>query len=388
MLLLCPVAADPGMRYDSDIYDVPPTQTAFWDSWFAAYEPIVVQYATIARNLNIESLALAHNLGYLSRLSAARWERLVSAIRATGYRGSLVYFGLTNPAHMYWESDFFNSGEHAGSPTEFMRLFDYIGVSIVHVVPRRSPSEQLPAAQSRAALREALAATIARTATAPVPIILMISTPATHDGATEDVYIEPHLPVSDIANTKTLDLHQQADVYQAAFEVINGTPTGNGRVAGLISWGYHFKDDYDDGIYVGQLAMDKAANIRSKPAEAIARWWFDQLSTRRANRAFADAPLTRGVSYVRAVHLGELRERVNAVRSSFRLAAYLWSDGTITPSTPIRAQHIVDLRRALDEAYAAAGRRVPQYTDPGVQAGSTIKLEHIEELRVAVHALE
>ncbi len=386
MLLLCPIAADPAGQYNADIYNVAPTQTAFWDSWFAAYEPIVVQYAVIARNLNIEFLALAHNLGYLSRLSAARWEHLIAAIRATGYQGNLVYFGFTDPFNMYWESDFYDRAERAGNPADFMRVFDYIGVSIVNVVPRPSLSGQLAPAQSRSALRQAIAATIAKTAAAPVPVLLLAATPSTHGGATENVYIEPHLTVSNVANTKTLDLQQQADVYQAVFEVISGTPTGRGRVAGLISWGYHLKDNYDDGFFVGEVAMDKSANIRSKPAEAVAQWWFDRFSTRPL-RAFADTPLVRGLSVIRSVHVTGLRERVDGVRTNAGLVAYPWSE-SVAPGGLIRAQHFIELRQALNQAYAAAGRRPPTYTDLALQAGMPIKLEHMEELRVAVHAIE
>jgi hypothetical protein len=181
-------------------------------------------------------------------------------------------------------------------------------------------------------------------------------------------------------------LQQQADVYQAVFEVISGTPTGNGRVAGLISWGYHFKDNYDDGFFVGEVAMDKAANIRSKPAEAVAQWWFDRFSTRPL-RVFADTPLARGVSVVRSVHMTELRERVDGVRTTAGLAAYPWSE-SVAPAGVIRAQHFDELRQALSQAYSAQGRRLPTYTDLALQAGMPIRLEHMEELRVAVQALE
>ena len=151
-------------------------------------------------------------------------------------------------------------------------------------------------------------------------------------------------------------------MYQAVFEVISGTPRGTGRVAGLISWGYHFKDDYDDGFFVGEVAMDKSANIRSKPAEGVARWWFDRFSTRPL-RVFADTPLARGLSVIRSVHMTELRERVDGVRTNAGLVAYPWSE-SVAPAGPIRAQHFIELRQALNQAYSAAGRQTPNIYRP------------------------
>lgn len=92
----------------------------------------------------------------------------------------------------------------------------------------------------------------------------------------------------------------------------------------------------------------------------------------------------------RAVHVTELRERIDALRRRFGLARFNWTDSTIVPEvTPVRAVHLNELRTALDEAYRAAARDVPSYTDAQIVRYVTpVRLVHMTELRQAVVALE
>ena len=92
----------------------------------------------------------------------------------------------------------------------------------------------------------------------------------------------------------------------------------------------------------------------------------------------------------RAVHITDLRDRVDALRGRHDLAAFTWTDATITPEvTPVKAVHLTELRTALNEAYRAANRDVPAYTDPVITPRVTpIRLVHMTELRKAVVALE
>jgi hypothetical protein len=103
---------------------------------------------------------------------------------------------------------------------------------------------------------------------------------------------------------------------------------------------------------------------------------------------FTDDPLVPGLTIVRAVHITELRARIDALRLLYALPAFAWSDQTMTSgATPVRAVHIADLRTALAAVYAAAGKTPPTYTDPSL-AGVTIRAAHVAELRAAVVALE
>ena len=105
---------------------------------------------------------------------------------------------------------------------------------------------------------------------------------------------------------------------------------------------------------------------------------------------FSDPELQPGMTSLNASHIGELRSRITALRSTASLSRASWRDRAVTPGvTPVRAAHLTELRDAIDEVYAATGRQPPQYTDPTVIAGVTpIKAAHITELRVAVLALE
>ena len=121
------------------------------------------------------------------------------------------------------------------------------------------------------------------------------------------------------------------------------------------------------------------------------RWnWQPPACHDRLSSKFSDDALPSDVTQVRAVHVTELRDRINAVRILFGLTPFAWTDAIITPgSTPIKALHLTELRRALAEAYTVANRDTPTYTDTTIVAGRTaIRSVHLRELRLAVLALE
>ena len=115
---------------------------------------------------------------------------------------------------------------------------------------------------------------------------------------------------------------------------------------------------------------------------------FTVTVTRTAS--FTDDPIQPGVTPIRAVHLVELRSRIDALRRQAGLAPVGWTDPVLTAGvTPVRLAHLVELRVALAEAHAAAGRPAPVWTDTRPVAGATpIRAVHLMELRAAVRALE
>ena len=107
--------------------------------------------------------------------------------------------------------------------------------------------------------------------------------------------------------------------------------------------------------------------------------------------AFTDDLLQRGVTPIRATHIVQLRQRIDAVRARLALSPFAWIDAALpaTGGTAIRAQHIIDLRSALQGIYTALSLTLPVYTDPTLVAGTTVmKLEHITEIRAALVAVE
>jgi hypothetical protein len=102
---------------------------------------------------------------------------------------------------------------------------------------------------------------------------------------------------------------------------------------------------------------------------------------------FTDDPLIAGLSMIRAVHIAELRARIDAVRERFLLGSYPYTDSLMANATIIRARQMTEMRTALDDAYDAATRTRPNYsTSP--EGGVTIRVADIAELRAAIQAIE
>lgn len=107
-----------------------------------------------------------------------------------------------------------------------------------------------------------------------------------------------------------------------------------------------------------------------------------------AGRLTSAAP-AGGATPIRAVHLLELRERVDVQRAVWGLAPFAWTDPAPTAGAPVRAVHLTELRTALQEAYQRAGRHLPGLTDAFVTPGViVIGAAHIQQLQDAVAALE
>lgn len=104
---------------------------------------------------------------------------------------------------------------------------------------------------------------------------------------------------------------------------------------------------------------------------------------------FTDEPLVPGKTVVKAVHITELRQRIDSLRLDVGLQKYSWTDPTLTAhGTRIRAVHVMELRAALANVYTQVSYPPPTYTDSPVLAKSTtVSVKHINELRAAVLAL-
>ena len=97
---------------------------------------------------------------------------------------------------------------------------------------------------------------------------------------------------------------------------------------------------------------------------------------------FTDDPLTAGVTTVKALHVTELRQAVNAVRTTAALQGSTWTDASLT-GVAAKGAHVQELRTNLDQALTALGIATSAYTDLSLP-GITIKKVHIEELRARV----
>jgi hypothetical protein len=108
-----------------------------------------------------------------------------------------------------------------------------------------------------------------------------------------------------------------------------------------------------------------------------------------ASGSFTDETLIPGVTPVKAIHVTELRARIDSQRIRFNLGGFNWSNSPLASGSPVLGLDLQELRTALEQAYKAAGRSPPSpYTDPNLTAGTLIRAVHITELRTFVRQLE
>ena len=108
------------------------------------------------------------------------------------------------------------------------------------------------------------------------------------------------------------------------------------------------------------------------------------------SKTYTDDPITSQSTPVKAVHITDLRQAINTLRSNNSLSAFTFTDLTLTAgTTQMKAVHITELRSALSGVYTAKGLTQPSYTDPTITAGqTTIKKAHVAEIRQAVKDAE
>jgi hypothetical protein len=127
-----------------------------------------------------------------------------------------------------------------------------------------------------------------------------------------------------------------------------------------------------NNFYVYKVrAVDPAANAGT----------FSPILFVGTGTTFSDDPLVAGAT-IRAMHVSELRQRINEMRTVAGLVPYSFVD-SLTPSiSAVRGVHIEELRGALNEARQFMGASTLGFTDQNLQSGATIiKAVHIQELR-------
>jgi hypothetical protein len=105
---------------------------------------------------------------------------------------------------------------------------------------------------------------------------------------------------------------------------------------------------------------------------------------------FTNDPLTSQVTSVKAVHITEVRQAINTLRSRNSLSTFAFTDPSLTAGvTSIKAMHVTEMRTALNGVYDALVQQRPTYTDPTITPGTTvIKRTHIEQIRDAAKAVD
>ncbi|HET8782761.1 MAG TPA: RHS repeat-associated core domain-containing protein, partial [Pyrinomonadaceae bacterium] len=94
---------------------------------------------------------------------------------------------------------------------------------------------------------------------------------------------------------------------------------------------------------------------------------------------FTDDPLATN-TIVKALHVTELRDAINALRLRAGIATVTWAEA-VSSGVSIKASHITEMRTRLGEARTALSLGATTYTDPSLTAGAIIKKQHIQEIR-------
>jgi hypothetical protein len=180
----------------------------------------------------------------------------------------------------------------------------------------------------------------------------------------------PTLVMATRRNSDALGSMQAVEVLRNGEGPINAVDSLNNNRFGDYSGVSH--DPTDGSVWVfGEYAGASA------PAT-----WIANVSFRTP---FTDEDLTTG-TVIKAIHVTEMRERINAARAKRGLPAYVFTDPTLVGRVA-RAAHFSELRAALSEIYDAAGRTAPVFGDP-VLNGVAIRAGHVHELRQAIVAIE
>ncbi|HBA39862.1 MAG TPA: hypothetical protein DCZ05_09010 [Deltaproteobacteria bacterium] len=108
------------------------------------------------------------------------------------------------------------------------------------------------------------------------------------------------------------------------------------------------------------------------------------------SKTYTDDPINSQSTAIKAVHITDLRQAINTLRSNNGLSSASFTNSTLTAgSSQVRVGDITELRTALDGVYDAQSKAHPTYTDPTLTAGqTTIKKAHVAEIRQAVKDVE
>jgi hypothetical protein len=210
-----------------------------WEAWFASYRNFIEHYAELAQTYGADQFSVGTELVGTSHREED-WRAVIAGVRAR-YDGPLVYaalYGGEETRLTWWDA------------------VDYIGVDAYYeLTDRNDPSmDELRAAWSPHVT------TLANLAdTWGKAIVLTEVGYRSLDGANRYPY--------DSWSVGSVDLEEQADAYQAAFESVCGQPW----LAGMFWW-YWRTDPSQGGVHSDDYTP------HNKPAEQVLSRWYHSTS--------------------------------------------------------------------------------------------------------------
>ena len=193
---------------------------------------------------------------------------------------------------------------------------------------------------------------------------------------TQSITVGSASPKNVTATTVTptqVQISWSASSSAAQYEVFRTTSTAGAFASIGTTSGLSFNDNSvsANGVYVYKVrAIDAASQPSSLSAPDVA-----------TTMLFTEDPVLAGATVVKAVHVTQLRQAVNLLRTAAGLGAATFTDST---PTVVKAVHVAELRSALGPARVAFGLSNVTYTDPTLAAGAVVKAAHVQELRAGV----
>lgn len=176
-----------------------------YDTWFAAYRRMLLQYATIAQRAGAPLLVIGDELTGVQG-DRQRWPPLIAAVRRL-YKGKLTYAANWDPGY---------------KSVPFWNLMDYVGIDSYHPLKTAGPNPSVQEIQTAwAPVVEDLRAAAKETGK---PLLLTeIGYPARRSALANPAAEDSDEPV---------DQALQARAYEAAYRVLRALPF----VAGIYWW--------------------------------------------------------------------------------------------------------------------------------------------------------
>lgn len=227
-----------------------PAALNFWDQWFEEYQDFVLSHALLAESVGIDMLVIGKQLGAPTReINTQRWRDLIAEVRS-------VYSGLISYAQ--WVDE--NQGPHFEFP------FDAVDYPMIYNWGKLSNDQNPTIDELESSIRESNEAIYKQLSDSIGKPIIFVAPYQSRAGAAEQVWFEPSVAQPTI-NTDRIG---QAAMYQALFRAVSDQRW----VAGVVSWGFWWRDDFTNIFAENDASFDKSSSIRNKPSVEIWRRWL------------------------------------------------------------------------------------------------------------------
>ena len=243
---------------------------AWWNTWFDRVRTFYIHHADLAQRNDVQMLVLGGewltpalpggklfnggHTGLPADFSELKWRALIADLR--------VHFG----GQIAWLLPY---PEGVRNQPSFLREMDLIIVQLNHPLANSADAAQSEIESRLSNLLEADILPLQKSYN--VPIVLMAGYPSANGGVAgcaaapegNCLSLAELAPGSPAATTIDPDLQEQADVYAAFFNVLNG----KSWISGFFSQGYYPPVEIED----------VSISVHGKPAEDVMWYWFQRL---------------------------------------------------------------------------------------------------------------